>query len=155
MRFRVLETLRGDSSKLELCLILMRPPSNMTCSILLPTIFLALIAQLTSAAVPRGIHKARVLDEREGLNESYDYIVIGGGTAGLTIADRLTDDEETTVLVIEYGVLSKSRPRQHPVCVEALTAGAYQATLRISRLSAAASADSTPIFSFRRAPFPR
>lgn len=67
----------------------------------------ALAAQLVSAAVPRGIHRARVLKEPGELEESYDYVIVGGGTAGLTVADRLTEDEDTTVLVVEYGILSK------------------------------------------------
>lgn len=67
----------------------------------------ALAAQLASAAVPRGVHNARVLKEPSELEESYDYVIVGGGTAGLTIADRLTEDEDTTVLVVEYGILSK------------------------------------------------
>lgn len=69
---------------------------------------LALAASLANAAVPRGLHKARVLKEPAELEESYDYVIVGGGTAGLTVADRLTEDEDTTVLVVEYGVLSKS-----------------------------------------------
>lgn len=69
---------------------------------------LALAASLVSAAVPRGIHKARVVKEASELEEEYDYVIVGGGTAGLTVADRLTEDENTTVLVVEYGVLSKS-----------------------------------------------
>jgi hypothetical protein len=35
---------------------------------------------------------ARVLKDGEAVNESYDYVVIGGGTAGLTVGDRLTED---------------------------------------------------------------
>ena len=69
---------------------------------------LALAVTLTRAAVPRGIHKARVWKEPAELDESYDYIIVGGGTAGLTVADRLTEDEDTTVLVVEYGILSES-----------------------------------------------
>ena len=69
---------------------------------------LALAATLTRAAAPRGIHKARVLKEPAELEESYDYVIVGGGTAGLTVADRLTEDEDTTVLVVEYGILSES-----------------------------------------------
>jgi choline dehydrogenase-like flavoprotein len=38
-----------------------------------------------------------------GLNATYDYIVIGGGTAGLTIAARLAEDSNVSVAVIEAG----------------------------------------------------
>lgn len=34
---------------------------------------------------------------------SYDYVIVGGGTAGLTLAARLTEDHTTTVAVIEAG----------------------------------------------------
>jgi len=36
--------------------------------------------------------------------ESSDYIVIGGGTSGLTIASRLAEDPQVTVAVIEAGI---------------------------------------------------
>ncbi|KAK0707968.1 hypothetical protein B0H67DRAFT_603091 [Lasiosphaeris hirsuta] len=45
---------------------------------------------------------------RAQADEVYDYVIIGGGTAGLTVADRLTEDGQTTVLVIEYGELNDS-----------------------------------------------
>jgi choline dehydrogenase len=34
---------------------------------------------------------------------TYDYVIIGGGTAGLTLAARLTEDPDITVGVIEAG----------------------------------------------------
>ena len=40
-----------------------------------------------------------------GAQQSFDYIVLGGGTAGLTIAKRLAEDKSTTVAVIEAGSL--------------------------------------------------
>lgn len=36
-------------------------------------------------------------------NASYDYVVVGGGTAGLTVATRLAQDGRFSVAVIEAG----------------------------------------------------
>jgi choline dehydrogenase len=36
-------------------------------------------------------------------NATYDYVVVGGGTAGLAIAARLAEDERNSVAVIEAG----------------------------------------------------
>ena len=38
-----------------------------------------------------------------GLNNSFDYVVVGGGTAGLAIATRLAENATYTVAVIERG----------------------------------------------------
>ncbi|KAL9096237.1 MAG: hypothetical protein Q9165_001760 [Trypethelium subeluteriae] len=37
------------------------------------------------------------------VNATFDYVIIGGGTAGLTLANRLTEDPSITVAVIETG----------------------------------------------------
>lgn len=38
-----------------------------------------------------------------GMNATYDYIVVGGGTAGNAIAARLAEQSNVTVAVVEAG----------------------------------------------------
>jgi len=33
----------------------------------------------------------------KNLSEAYDYVVVGGGTAGLTVANRLSEDPSSTL----------------------------------------------------------
>jgi len=39
----------------------------------------------------------------EFVSRNYDYVVVGGGTAGLVVAARLTENPEVTVAVLEAG----------------------------------------------------
>ncbi|EAQ92920.1 hypothetical protein CHGG_01155 [Chaetomium globosum CBS 148.51] len=50
--------------------------------------------------------------KRQGsqLLDSYDFVIAGGGTSGLTVADRLTEAfPDKTVLVVEYGEVENAR----------------------------------------------
>lgn len=55
---------------------------------------LALCAVWGALAVPvsQAAGRAVLLHNAEQLREEYDYVVVGGGTSGLVVANRLTED---------------------------------------------------------------
>ena len=62
-----------------------------------------LVGALALACAP--VHAIRPLGSSFGVaeNATYDYIVVGGGTAGLAVATRLAQNSENQVAVIEAG----------------------------------------------------
>lgn len=48
-------------------------------------------------ALPKSVHSAQHFTHSRDLDDAYDYIVVGGGTSGLTVADRLTEDSKRTL----------------------------------------------------------
>lgn len=45
-----------------------------------------------------------------GTDNEFDYVIVGGGTAGLVVAARLTNDSSVSVLVIEAGCDHQADP---------------------------------------------
>ncbi|KAI8957748.1 putative GMC oxidoreductase [Daldinia sp. FL1419] len=57
-----------------------------------------------------------------GIDENYDYIVIGGGTSGLVVASRLTEQKDIRVLVLEAGT---NRLKDPKISIQGLAAATY------------------------------
>lgn len=54
---------------------------------------LSIISLLGSLALCRDTtQEPRVVGRNADLLDSYDFVIIGGGTSGLTVADRLTEN---------------------------------------------------------------
>jgi choline dehydrogenase-like flavoprotein len=48
-------------------------------------------------------NSSALCDVDEFTSRTYDYIVVGGGTAGLAVAARLSENENVSVAVLEAG----------------------------------------------------
>ncbi|KAL4926371.1 GMC family oxidoreductase [Aspergillus undulatus] len=64
----------------------------------------------------RRIASSQKVDHQEAdFYPEYDYVVVGGGLSGLVVANRLTEDSNATVLVIEAGKIDNySKDIQYP-----------------------------------------
>ena len=53
----------------------------------------------------------------------YDYVIVGGGSAGSTLASRLSEDPNTSVCLMEAGGAGKSLLVRTPAAVIAMLPG--------------------------------
>lgn len=78
----------------------------MKASLQIVTVVAALAASVHGAPTISNIHARRLLGSSFGVpgnNVSYEYVIVGGGTAGLTLATRLAEQQSGRVAVIEAG----------------------------------------------------
>lgn len=64
---------------------------------------LLLLCARVAAGLPAHAVTATIIERQDALLDEYDYIIAGGGTAGLTIADRLTESGNCTHLFVTIG----------------------------------------------------
>jgi len=55
--------------------------------------------------------------------ETFDYVIVGGGSGGATLATRLTEDPNTSVCLIEAGGSGKDIFIRAPLAVAAMLPG--------------------------------
>jgi choline dehydrogenase len=70
---------------------------------------------LACAAIPLALAAPAKTPNNTSINDSFDYVIVGGGLTGLTVASRLSENPSIKVLVIEGGQDNHNDPRVYDV----------------------------------------
>jgi hypothetical protein len=80
--------------------LLFLPIETFTMHVAFPALFLApAVLAVTESVATSYTHSSR-----------YDYVIVGGGTSGLVVANRLSEDYNVSVAVIEAGGVELYNP---------------------------------------------
>ena len=78
------------------------------------TLFLAVLARVALAA-PQLKSFGVTSSSAAAADQTFDYIVVGAGLAGTTVAARLAENPAITVLLVEAGADNRNDPRVYDI----------------------------------------
>jgi hypothetical protein len=84
---------------------------NLTRLQLVSTALLIATAGLASPSLHKPAPSGVTTSAATANGQTFDYIVVGGGLTGTTVASRLTEDPTVTVLMIEVGADNRNDSR--------------------------------------------
>lgn len=67
-----------------------------------------IVAFSATSVIAHPLFNGQLISRADGLLAEYDYVVVGAGASGLTVANRLSENSKVNVLVIEAGSLDNN-----------------------------------------------
>ena len=78
-------------------------------------LFLFFAAQCLASPLERRAPSGVTTDPNTANGKTFDYIVVGGGLTGTTVAARLAENSGVTVLLVEVGADNRKDPRVYDI----------------------------------------